>query len=24
LLVSLYLPLMGPEQRLVPSRELTG
>jgi cytochrome c biogenesis protein len=24
LLISLYLPLMGPEQRLVPSRELTG
>jgi cytochrome c biogenesis protein len=24
LLVSLYLPLMGPEQRLVPARELTG
>jgi cytochrome c biogenesis protein ResB len=24
LLVSLYLPLMGPEQRLSPSRELTG
>ena len=24
LLISLYLPLMGPEQRLAPSRELTG
>jgi cytochrome c biogenesis protein len=24
LLISLYLPLMGPEQRLVPARELTG
>jgi cytochrome c biogenesis protein len=24
LLISLYLPLMGPEQRLSPSRELTG
>ena len=24
LLVSLYLPLMGPEQHLAPSRELTG
>ena len=24
LLISLYLPLMGPEQRLSPPRELTG
>ena len=24
LLVSLYLPLLGPEQRLAPARELTG
>jgi cytochrome c biogenesis protein ResB len=24
LLISLYLPLMGPEQHLAPARELTG
>jgi len=24
LLISLYLPLMGPEQRLTPPKELTG
>jgi len=24
LLISLYLPLIGPEQHLAPSRELTG